>query len=257
MKAPAQRRNRAAAGATRIPAPSSSWAYFFDIDGTLVDIAPSPSEIVLERALQACIRELYDASGGALALISGRSISDVDTIFGDGSLPVAGQHGLERRSSTGKITRHAMTSEKLDFARARIAEAIATHPELLLEDKGLTLALHYRSAPSLASFAHRTMRGILAALGPDFALQSGKRVVELKPSGKDKGDAVRDFMREEPFSGRIPVFVGDDVTDEHGFVVVNSMGGHSIKVGGGPSAARWRLANVRAVQSWLERRDTE
>ncbi len=257
MKASTQRGGHVASGPTRIPAPSSSWAYFFDIDGTLVDIAPSPSEIVLERALQACVRELYDATGGALALISGRSISDVDSIFGDAHLPVAGQHGLERRSSARKITRHDMASEKLDFARARIAEAIATHPELLLEDKGLTLALHYRSAPSLASFAHRTMRGILAAMGADFALQSGKRVVELKPSGKDKGDAVRDFMREEPFRGRTPVFVGDDVTDEHGFVVVNSMGGHSIKVGGGTSAARWRLADVRAVQSWLERRDTE
>jgi len=81
--------------------------------------------------------------------------------------------------------------------------------------------------------------------------------VELKPSGKDKGDAVLEFMREEPFDGRTPVFVGDDVTDEHGFLVVNSLEGHSIKVGGGPTAARWRLANVRAVQSWLERRDTE
>jgi trehalose 6-phosphate phosphatase len=257
VKASAQRRDSVASGRGRIPAPSSLWAYFFDIDGTLVDIAPSPSEIVLERALQACICELYEATRGALALISGRSISDVDAIFRDTKLPVAGQHGLERRSSAGKITRHDMASEKLDFARSRIAEAIATHPELLLEDKGLTLALHYRSAPALASFAHRTMRGILAAMGPDFALQSGKRVVEIKPSGKDKGDAVREFMREEPFRGRLPVFVGDDITDEHGFVVVNSMGGHSIKVGAGSSAARWRLANVRAVHSWLERRDTE
>jgi trehalose 6-phosphate phosphatase len=242
---------------SRVPAPRSEWAYFFDIDGTLVDIAPSPSEIVVERELQAQICDLYEATGGALALISGRSLSDVDSIFRDTSLPVAGQHGLERRSSRGRITRHDAPLEKLDFARARVAEAIAAHPDLLLEDKGLSLALHYRSAPSLASFAHRTMRGIAAAIGPAFTLQSGKRVVELKPSGKDKGDAVRDFMKEAPFVGRTPVFVGDDVTDEHGFAVVNSMGGHSIKVGGGPTAARWRLPNVRAVRLWLDRRDKE
>jgi trehalose 6-phosphate phosphatase len=241
----------------RVPTPRSEWAYFFDIDGTLVDIAPSPSEIVVERELQAQVCDLYEATGGALALISGRSLSDVDSIFRDTSLPVGGQHGLERRSSDGRISRHDAPLEKLDFARARLAQAIAAHPELLLEDKGLSLALHYRSAPSLASFAHRTMRAIASATGPAFTLQSGKRVVELKPSGKDKGDAVRDFMQEEPFAGRLPVFVGDDVTDEHGFAVVNSMAGHSIKVGGGRTAARWRLPNVRAVRLWLERRDQE
>ncbi len=255
MKASAERSPQTGRKRDQVPAPLASWAYFFDIDGTLVDIAPAPAEIVLERELQSLIRELYDATGGALALISGRAISDVDSIFGEVSLPVAGQHGLERRGRAGKITRHHLASEKLDFARARLAQAIATHPELFLEDKGLSLALHYRSAPKLASYAHRTMRGVAAAMGPEYALQSGKRVVELKPSGKDKGDAVREFMLEAPFHGRTPVFVGDDVTDEHGFAVVNSLDGHSIKVGGGPTAAEWRLPNVRAVRSWLERRE--
>jgi trehalose 6-phosphate phosphatase len=255
VKVSAERRPRTGGRTDQVPPPLVSWAYFFDIDGTLVDIAPSPAEIVLERELQSLIRQLYDATGGALALISGRAISDVDSIFGDVSLPVAGQHGLERRGGTGKITRHNLASEKLDFARARIAQAIATHPALLLEDKGLSLALHYRSAPKLASYAHRTMRSVAAAMGDEYALQSGKRVVELKPSGKDKGDAVREFMLEAPFKGRTPVFVGDDVTDEHGFAVVNSLDGHSIKVGGGATAAQWRLPNVRAVRSWLERRE--
>ena len=256
MKASAERTPRAPRAASRVPAPRTSWAYFFDIDGTLVDIAPSPAEIVVERELQAQVCELFEATGGALALISGRSIHDVDSVFHD-KLPVAGQHGLERRTSAGKITRHTAELEKLEFARSRIAEAIATHPVLLLEDKGLSLALHYRSAPALASFAHRTMRNIVSAIGPEFAIQSGKRVVELKPSGKDKGDAVRDFMLEAPFEGRTPVFVGDDVTDEQGFAVVNALAGHSIKVGRGPTAARWRLPDVRAVRSWLRRRDTE
>lgn len=257
VKASTEPRRRLASRPNQLPVPASTWAYFFDIDGTLVDIAPSPSEIVLEQILHNVVLQLYEATGGAVALISGRSIADVDSIFSDIHLPVAGQHGLERRSGTGKITRHDIMSEKLDFARARIAEAIARHPDLLLEDKELSLALHYRSAPALASFAHQTMRAVAAACGAEFTLQSGKRVVELKPSGKDKGDAVREFMREAPFQGRIPVFVGDDVTDEHGFIVVNEMNGHSIKVGGGTTAARWRLADVGAVHRWLERRAAE
>lgn len=255
MKASAEPRRRAASRQNKLPAPASSWAYFFDIDGTLVDIAPSPSEIVLEHILRNLVLQLYDATGGALALISGRSISDVDSIFSNANLPIAGQHGLERRSRAGKITRHDIMSEKLDFARTRLAEAIARHPDLKIEDKGLSLALHYRAAPSLASFAHRTMRTVAAATGAEFAAQPGKRVIELKPSGKNKGEAVREFMLEDPFRGRTPVFVGDDVTDEHGFVVVNAMGGHSIKVGGGSTVARWRLADVPAVRAWLERRD--
>lgn len=257
MKASAEHAGRAASRPSQVPAPLSSWAYFFDIDGTLVDIAPSPSEIVLERELRALVRQLHEATGGALALISGRTISDVDSIFADARLPVAGQHGLERRGRMGKISRHEFASQKLDFARARLAGEIARHPGFFLEDKGLSLALHYRSAPALSALAHRTMRSVADAIGPEFALQSGKHVVELKPGGKDKGDAVREFMAEEPFLGRVPVFVGDDVTDEHGFIVVNSLGGHSIKVGGGPTAARWRLPSVRAVRSWLERRDSE
>jgi trehalose 6-phosphate phosphatase len=256
VKASAERKPRSSNNVTQVPAPRSTWAYFFDIDGTLVDIAPSPSEIVVERELRALVCELSDATGGALALISGRSIHDVDSVFHD-KLPVAGQHGLERRNAEGRITRHVGELEKLAFARERVAEAIGAHPDLLLEDKGLSLALHYRSAPALASFAHRTMRNIASAIGPQYVIQSGKRVVELKPSGKDKGDAVRDFMQEKPFEGRTPVFVGDDVTDEQGFAVVNTLGGHSIKVGGGPTAARWRLPNVNAVRSWLRRRDSE
>ena len=116
----------------------------------------------------------------------------------------------------------------------------------------MSLALHYRSVPTLASFAHRTVRRVHATMGPEYAVLTGQRIIELKPSGKDKGEAVREFMEEKPFRGRTPVFVGDDLTDEHGFGVVNALGGHSIKVGSGRTAARWRLADVIAVRSWLE-----
>jgi trehalose 6-phosphate phosphatase len=250
VKAPTERR-RYVSSPHRLPAPRSSWAYFFDIDGTLVDIAPTPAEIYLAHDLHALIRRLYEATGGALALISGRSISSIDSIFGGALLPVAGQHGLERRTAGGEISHHIAMAEKLGLARARLSEAVMRHPGLGLEDKGLSLALHYRAAPPLGSFAHRTMRALAAAIGPDYTIQSGKRVVELKPSGWDKGEAVMEFMREDPFRGRTPVFVGDDVTDEHGFEVVNALEGHSVKVGRGPTVARWRLADVRDVQRWL------
>ena len=252
MKRSAERRV-SKSDATKLPAPRRDWAYFFDIDGTLVDIAATPREVRLERELLELIRQLHDATGGALALISGRSIVDIDSILHGARLPAAGQHGVERRDSNDRISRHRFPAEKLAPVRARLHEVVARHPRLLLEDKGLSLALHYRASPALGSFAHRLIRTMQAELGPDYTIQTGKRIVEIKPSGKDKGQAVREFMAERPFIGRVPVFVGDDATDEYGFAVVNSLGGHSIKVGGGRSAARWRLADVEAVRGWLAR----
>ncbi|MFL5594592.1 MAG: trehalose-phosphatase [Gemmatimonadaceae bacterium] len=257
MKARTQARRRRITGRRELPAPQTDWAYFFDIDGTLVDIAPTPAEIYLAHDLHSLIRRLHDATGGALALISGRSISNVDMIFGGSRLPVAGQHGLERRDASGKISRHHDISEKLERARIDLRETAKRHHGLLLEDKGLSLALHYRAAPRLASFAHRRMRSIAAGIGRDFAVQAGKRVVELKPSGRDKGEAVKEFMHEQPFRGRKPVFVGDDLTDEYGFKVVNALGGYAVKVGTGPTAARFRVEDVSAVKSWLEQIERE
>lgn len=252
MKASAKSPRKGAKSPFRIPAPRREWAYFFDIDGTLVDIAPTPSEIHFPEELRSTLLELYTATEGAVALISGRSIANIDSTFAGVQLPVAGQHGLERRDSRRNISRHDALSLKLERARDRLADSVRRHRGLMLEDKGLSLALHYRAAPSLAAFAHRLVRGIVSDIGPDYTIQRGKRVVELKPSGRDKGLAVREFMNETPFRGRTPVFVGDDVTDEHGFVVVNELGGHSVKVGGGPTHARWRLADVRLVRVWLE-----
>jgi trehalose 6-phosphate phosphatase len=122
---------------------------------------------------------------------------------------------------------------------------------LLLENKELSLALHYRRAPRLAAYAHRLARSLLPSLGHTFCLQRGKYVVEIRPAGKDKGAAVLEFMREPPFRGRTAVFVGDDLTDELGFRTVNRLGGHAVKVGRGATAARWRLRDVRAVREWL------
>jgi len=238
-------------GFSKLPRPQLDWAYFFDIDGTLIDISPTPWEVKVERGLIDLLKQLHHRTGGAVALISGRSIEDIDSIFQGERLPVAGQHGVERRDAKGRISRH-VHREDLAGARTRLNAVASQHDALLLEDKGLSLALHYRRQPALGGFVHRLMRTVQQELGPDYTVLTGKRIVELKPSGKDKGQAVSEFMSEHPFRGRLPVFVGDDVTDEFGFAVVNELGGNSIKVGPGASVARWRLPNVRSVRNWLE-----
>lgn len=233
------------------PPPRLEWGYFFDIDGTLVDFTDTPAAAPLDHDLRRLLMDLYRSSGGAVALISGRAIADIDRLFPDTRFPAAGQHGIERRDHAGSINRHTFPTQPLEWARERLAAATTGKPGLLVEDKGLSLALHYRRAPRLAGYAHRVARSLLRHVGTHYTLQSGKRVVELKPAGTDKGVAVVEFLREAPFCGRTPVFVGDDATDEYGFATVNRLHGHSIKVGRGPTAARWRLSNAEAVQQWL------
>lgn len=232
------------------PRPGPRCAYFFDIDGTLVDLAGSPSAVRVGAGLPPLIEALVRETGGAVALISGRSLADIDRLF-PGQLPAAGQHGVERRTATGVVHRHQLPTAPLNRVRRRLASFVAAHPPLLLEDKGESLALHYRGAPRLADAAHRVMRAMRATAGRQYVLQPGKRVIELKPAGRNKGAAIREFMREAPFLGRTPVFIGDDATDEAGFAVVNRLRGCAIKVGAGRTAARWRLPHTRAVASWL------
>jgi trehalose 6-phosphate phosphatase len=235
-----------------VPAPRPDWAYFFDIDGTLVDLNDNPGGVRLEQDLRTLIEALHRVAGGAVALISGRHLPDIDALMEGARLPAAGQHGTERRDAAGRITRHAVRTAQLDWAHDQIAAAAAKHPGLELQHKGLTLALHYRRAPQLAGYAHRLVRSVLPRLGKEYCLQRGKRIVEVKPAGKDKGAAVLEFMAEDPFRGRTPVFLGDDLTDEYGFATVNRLKGYSIKVGPGPTAARFRFRNVAAVRAWLQ-----
>lgn len=236
----------------RLPMAQTQWAYFFDIDGTLVDFARSPAGVQPDRNLRELLERLYQAADGAVALISGRSITDIDRLFPGARLPAAGQHGIERRDASGVVACQAFPSQKLLWVRQRLADAVRRHRGLLLEDKGLSLALHYRQAPELAGFAHRLLRSLRAEIGAEFCVQAGKSVVEMKPTGRHKGIAVLEFMQETPFRGRMPVFIGDDVTDEYGFAMVNRLDGYSVKVGPGRTVARWRLQNARAVRSWLE-----
>lgn len=230
---------------------ATGYAYFLDIDGTLIDLADTPAAVKLHAALPDLVETLHRSSGGAVALITGRSIADADRLFPRRRLAIAGQHGHERRSAAGIVTRHRISLRSLDAARFALRATVQRHPTLLFEDKGLSLALHYRRAPHLASLAHRRMHEARALLGDDYSVHRGKAVVELTPAGRDKGLAIKAFMRETPFRGKRPVFIGDDVTDEHGFVMVNRFGGDSIKVGPGPTAATWRFPSVASVLAWL------
>jgi len=234
------------------PAFSTGWAIFLDIDGTLLEHVERPDAIRADAALGKLLVELDAVTGGALALISGRPVAELDTLFAPLRLAVAGQHGIERRDARRTVHRHEFPLEPLRRAASELAEFAARHSGLLLEDKGLSLALHYRLAPEFADVAREAVTRALATLGPEFEMQSGKLVFEIMPGGRDKGTAIEAFMAETPFAGRLAVFIGDDATDEYGFAIVNRAGGHSIKVGPGASIARWRLSNAAAVRRWLD-----
>lgn len=234
-----------------MPPFAAGWAFFLDVDGTLLEHAGHPREVRVEPRHLRLLERLLAAAGGAVALISGRSVADIDGLFSPLVVPLAGQHGNERRSANGAVQRHAPPLEQLGRAAADIVRLTAAHTGLVFENKGMSLALHYRRAPELRALAERELRAIAADLGDEFELQEGKFVLEIKPGGKDKGTAIAEFMAESPFAGRLPVFIGDDLTDEYGFALVNRLGGHSVKVGPGETQARWRLADAAAVRRWL------
>jgi trehalose 6-phosphate phosphatase len=236
---------------SNLPPFDPAWAWFLDIDGTLLDIAAMPAAVKTGPTDTRLVTGLYSETGGALALISGRSIPGIDKLFYPLRLPAAGQHGIERRDAKGRIHHHPFPEDAMRRAAADIRAFSAKHEGLVFEDKGASLALHYRLAPHLAGAAHATMHKAAQHLGEGVEVQGGKMVAELKPSGRDKGIAIEEFMREAPFRGRLPVFLGDDLTDEDGFHVVNRLGGHSIKIGSGVTSARWRLRDAAAVRAWL------
>jgi len=234
-----------------LPCFDPSWALFLDVDGTLIEFARRPDEIEPRPELIETLGMLQRTF--PLALISGRRISDLDRLFAPLRLPAAGQHGAERRSADGQINLAPVPQDVLIPARTTLGDWMRGRPGVVLEDKGLSMAVHYRGAPEREREASEVLEKAARPLGGMYEVRSGKMVAELRPSGYDKGRAIEAFMGEVPFMERVPVFVGDDATDEEGFKVVNRMGGLSIKVGEEPTVACWRLASVSEVLEWLSR----
>ena len=231
--------------------PPEQTAFFFDFDGTLVDLAPTPDGVLVRPDMLALLRQLRRATHGAVAIVSGRGIDSIDGFLRMPDLPVAGLHGAERRDANGDTQRVGFNDQRLLHMEQVLAEVVRTHPGMLLEIKGASLALHYRNAPEHEGTARAATGRLATDYADAYVLQPGKMVYEIKPKDVDKGRALRAFLEEPPFAGRTPVFAGDDLTDEKGFAVVNEYGGVSIKVGGGDTVAQSRLESVSALIQWM------
>lgn len=230
---------------------ATRYAFFFDVDGTLAAIKPRPDEVSIPAPVLEDLRRLAQRCEGAVALISGRPIDQLDELAAPLVLPMAGVHGAERRNHDGQVTRIALTSATASALNHELTSAMAELPGTTLESKGMAFALHYRQAPQHQQAVEQLAASLVDRF-PELVQQPGKCVVELKPQGVNKGAAINEFMQQPPFAGRVPVFLGDDLTDEAGFTAVNALDGISIKVGTGTSEAQGHLSDVAAVYRWLE-----
>lgn len=237
------------ADATPPPILHPRCALFLDFDGTLAPIALRPEDVEVGPWLVPALIRLQAGLGGALAIISGRPLADIDGFLAPLRLPAAGVHGVERRDADGR-TRVQAGAPPADVIYA-VERLVARYPELRLERKPSAFALHYREAPHLGDVCQQAL---LAAVRPheDWTALLGKCVVEIKPKRASKAHAVLEFMESAEFAGRTPFFIGDDATDEDGFSAVQAAGGTGVKVGPGPSGAHFRLADPEAVRAWLE-----
>lgn len=232
-----------------LPRITPETALFLDFDGTLVSLAAQPELVEVPQGLAGTLAELHRRLNGALALVSGRRLLDLDGFLAPLLLPAAAEHGAQRRTADGLM----ISAPPADLGQLlQAAEGlVARHPALKLERKNLAISLHYRQAPELEDVCLQVMREALER-SPGIELMQGKCVIDLKPEGFSKGTAIEFFMTETPFAGRIPVFAGDDVTDEAGFEAVQRIGGYAIKVGPGPTLAQHRCASVSQLAAWLQ-----
>lgn len=232
-----------------LPAAGDRWSLFLDLDGTLAEFAHHPDAVQIPPARIRRLQDIQYRLDGALAVVSGRSIDSIDSVLQPLRPHASGLHGLEKRDRGGTHRRGERNA--LDEARAALENLVSESPGLMLEDKGAALALHFRGAPGMQARCHAAARELTDSL-PGHQLLAGKMVFEIKPADADKGAAIRDLSETDPFTGRRPVFAGDDVTDEDGFRWVNAQGGITIKVGAGSTTAASRLADVAALHGWLD-----
>ena len=234
-----------------LPEPHAAWALYLDFDGTLAELADHPDRVRVAPWLLPLLERLSAGLDGALALVSGRRIDSLDRLLHPARHPIAGLHGMERRADAcGPAVRVPIEGSPLGDIRRALAAMASAHAGLLLEDKGEALALHYRNAPGLEAMCRERVEALAGELTQHHVI-TGKMVLEIKPHAANKGAAIGAFAHAAPFAGRVPVFAGDDRTDEDGFAWVNDNAGISIKVGDGPSCARHRVADVTALHDWL------
>lgn len=226
-------------------------ALFLDFDGTLVDIAEHPDAVTVDPALPDVLRRLQERLGGALAIISGRPIGFLDGRFAPYSFDAAGLHGLEHRIGGRLFLCDPDDHPQLRAMVGRLGQILAQKPGLIVEDKGCSAAIHWRLAPHEKEFALATAHAAVEALGSDYRIQHGKAVAEILPSAAGKGKVIEKFLQQSPYRGRRPIFVGDDLTDEHAFKTVNAHGGLSIRIGGGETVARERLGTPEELRYCL------
>lgn len=229
----------------------SGASLFIDFDGTLVDLTDRPDEVVADEPLRRLLARLAERNRGGLAIISGRSIAQLDAMLGPiaRDIALAGSHGSEYRD--GGITAQPARPPALDKAAEHFQDFASRHPGVLVEIKSFGAALHYRQAPDAEAQAHALAANVGAVLG--LALQPGNMMIELRVAGSDKGVAIRRLMEAPPMAGTRPVFIGDDLTDEPGFVAAQEMGGTGVLVGlRRGTQARYGLPDTAAVRGWLE-----
>jgi trehalose 6-phosphate phosphatase len=223
-------------------------ALLLDMDGTLIDLAPTPDAVTVPPGLVDVLVSLREALGGALAIVTGRPVETVDRLFGDAPGAVAGEHGGAIRHARGEPIERpnlpAPPSAWLEAAEALVRSA----PGALLERKARGFALHYRQVPEARDVFHNALTALIDAR---FEVHPAHMLWEVRPVGADKGHGVAALMQRVPFAERLPVFIGDDVTDEDGIRAAQELGGYGVRVGGGDSAARYRLADTDAVAAWL------
>lgn len=227
-------------------------ALFLDLDGTLVDFAARPDDVVVAPDLAPDLHALQERFGGALAILSGRPLRRIDELLGLPSLAAGGSHGAELRRADGTIPRRTRDAPGIASLRAYARLQLGDWPGVVVEDKPDAIALHWRAQPEARDAVQAIARRIANTAGPRYQLQDGDCVVELRGAGTDKGDALAKLMRHAPFAGRVPWMIGDDFTDEHAFAAAERLGGFGVIVGPRrPTLARHAFPDTAAVRAWL------
>ena len=235
----------------RDPIDLAQVAILLDVDGTILDVAPTPQSVAVPASLVRTLAALHTRTNGALALVSGRLIENLDRLFVPLKLPCVGGHGVEWRIVDGAPIqrRHAELSSLL---KTQVTAAVTVDPRIIVEDKGSSIAVHYRMAPERGPLIRNKIAAILdRAPGEKLEMLCGKAVIEIKPLNFNKGVAVCELMKSAPFAQRIPLFVGDDVTDESVFAVIPTLGGFGYSVGQEMAGVAGTFGGPQDVRDWL------